>query len=122
MTTAIKRKPIAYAGEGSAVDFYLNQDKNPTPPPAPKKKLANWGVFDKDNTQHRTILSLMRQAQWTKDWNGREVPDIIRLSDFLHSDKSPVNKALKKMETHELSKIIVALEGIVEWTFKNKKR
>lgn len=117
-----KRKPIAYTGEGSAVDFYQSLDRSSTPPPAPKKKLANWGVFDKDNTQHRTILSLMRQAQWTKDWNGREVPDIIRLSDFLHSDKSPVNKALKKMETHELSKIIVALEGIVEWTFKNKKR
>lgn len=117
-----KRKPIAYTGTGSAVDFYQSLDRNPQPPSAQKKKLANWGVFDKDNTQHRTILSLMRQAQWTKYWNGREVPDIMRLSDFLHSDKSPVNKALKKMTPDEVSKVIVAFEGIVEWTFKNKKR
>jgi len=101
----IKRKPIAYSGEGSAVDFYLNQDKNQAAPPAPKKALPNWGLFDKDNQQHRTILSLMRQAQWTKDWNGRQVPDIMRLSDFLHSDKSPVNKPLKKMESIEVSKL-----------------
>lgn len=121
MTTVTKRKPIAYTGEGSAVDFYQNQDKNPTPPTAPKKKLANWGVFDKDNQQHKAILSLMRQAQWTKDWNGKQVPDIMRLSDFLHSDKSPVNKALKKMEPEEVSKIIVALEGIVNWTYNKKK-
>ena len=105
MTTVTKRKPIAYGGEGSAVDFYFNQDKDT--PPAPKQELPNWGLFDKDNQQHRTILSLMRQAQWTKDWNGQEVPDIKRLSDFLHSDKAPVQKALQKMTTTEVSKIIL---------------
>lgn len=117
-TTKIQpRKPIAYSGTGSAVDFYQNQGNKATQEPV-QKELPNWGLFDKNNTQHRTILSLLRQARWTKDWNGKEVPDIKRLSDFLHSNKAPVNKALKKMNTQELSKTIVALEGIVKAQYR----
>lgn len=80
---------------------------------------SNWGLFDQNNQQHKTLLSLLRQAQWTvpnDKWG--EVPDINRLSDFLKSDKSPVNKPLKKMEPAEVSKIIEALKGIVKSKYK----
>lgn len=83
------------------------------------KKKVNWGYFDVKNIQHRTILSKMRQAQWTvpNEKHG-EVPDIEKLSSFLKSKKSPVNKPLKKMNPEELSKIIVAFDGIVKHKYK----
>lgn len=80
---------------------------------------SNWGLFDKTNQQHRTILSHMRTAQWVvpHDKHG-EVPDIERLSGFLKSEKSPVNKPLKSMSPEELSKIIEAFKGIVKSIYK----
>ncbi|RTY64389.1 hypothetical protein [Flavobacterium sp. LB2P53] len=119
MTTT--KSPYLFEGQGSAIDDYN----------APKKQLQTivqggrahsknkWGLFDKDNQQHKTILSLLRQAQWVvpnDKWG--EVPDISRLSDFLMSDKSPVNKPLKKMEPEEVSKIIEAFKGIVKSKYK----
>ena len=114
-------KAYLYEGQGSAIDDYN----------APKKQLqtivqggrthskSNWGLFDKNNQQHKTILSLLRQAQWVvKNEKWGEVPDINRLSEFLKSDKSPVNKPLKKMEPLEVSKIIEALKGIVKSKYK----
>lgn len=114
-------KPYIYEGTGSATDDYFK----------PKQQLtailkgdrshgnSNWGLFDKENQQHKTILSLLRQAQWVVP-NGKwgEVPDINRLSEFLKSDKSPVNKPLKKMEPKEVSKIIEAFKGIVKSKYK----
>jgi len=114
-------KAYVYEGQGSAIDDYC----------APKKQLqtivqggrvhskSNWGLFDKNNQQHKTILSLLRQAQWVVP-NGKwgEVPDINRLSDFLKSDKSPINKPLKDMEPQEVSKIIEAFKGIVKSKYK----
>jgi hypothetical protein len=111
--TTIKRKSHVYEGTGSAVDDYLK------PTATPKTNTENWGLFDKNNQQHKTLLSLLRQAQWTipnEKWG--EVADLTRLSNFLKSDKSPVNKPLKKMEPKEVSKIIVALEGIVKSKYK----
>lgn len=114
-------KAYVYEGQGSAIDDYN----------APKKQLqtivqggrchskSNWGLFDKNNQQHKTILSLLRQAQWVVP-NGKwgEVPDISRLSEFLKSDKSPINKPLKDMEPEEVSKIIEAFKGIVKSKYK----
>ena len=115
------KSPYLFEGQGSAIDDYN----------APKKQLqnivqggrghskSNWGLFDNNNQQHKTILSLLRQAQWVvpnDKWG--EVPDINRLSDFLMSDKSPVNKPLKKMEPEEVSKIIEAFKGIVKSKYK----
>lgn len=79
----------------------------------------NWGLFDKTNKQHLTLLSQLRTAQWVipHDKHG-EVPDLDRLSHFLKSDKSPVNKPLKQMEPQEVSKIIEALKGIVKSKYK----
>ena len=114
-------KAYVYEGQGSAIDDYNR----------PQKQLqtivqggrghskGNWGLFDKNNQQHKTILSLLRQAQWVvKNEKWGEVPDINRLSEFLKSDKSPVNKPLKKMEPLEVSKIIEALKGIVKSKYK----
>ena len=79
----------------------------------------NWAVFDKTNSKHKVILSLLYQAQWTipNERHG-EVPDLERLSSFLKSEKSPVKKKLKDMDVHELEKVIKALTGIVKYRYK----
>ncbi|KIA86605.1 hypothetical protein [Flavobacterium sp. AED] len=119
MTTT--KKPYLYEGQGSAIDDYNRPQKRlQTIVQGGRGQIkSNWGLFDKNNQQHKAILSLLRQVQWVVP-NGKwgEVPDINRLSEFLKSDKSPINKPLKKMEPQEVSKIIVALEGIVKSKYK----
>jgi hypothetical protein len=114
-------KPRVYTGEGSPIDNYFKPTVTP-PKSIQNQEQDNWGLFDKNNQQHKTLLSLLRQAQWTipnEKWG--EVADLTRLSDFLKSDNSPIKKPLKKMEPSEVSKIIVAFEGIVNSIFKTKK-
>lgn len=113
-----KRAPIVYTGEGSAVDHYNKINSGAVPAVRQETAPENWALFDKRNQQHRTILSLMRQAQWTTkhDRHG-EAADLNRLSQFLKSDKSPVKKPLKRMTPREVSKIITALEGIAVHAF-----
>jgi hypothetical protein len=80
---------------------------------------SNWGLFDKENKKHLTILAQMRTAQWVvPNEKYGEVPDLERLSDFLKSEKSPINKPLKQMEPWEVSKIIEAFKGIVKSIYK----
>lgn len=80
---------------------------------------ASWAKFDKSNSKHKLILSLMRQAQWTKPHPRHgEVADMDRLDSFLKSDKSPVKKPLKSMSSEEVEKIIIALNGIVKHKWK----
>lgn len=80
---------------------------------------SNWGLFDKENKKHLTILAQMRTAQWVvPNEKYGEVPDLERLSDFLKSEKSPINKPLKQMEPWEVSKIIEAFKGIVKSKYK----
>lgn len=79
----------------------------------------NWGKFDFKNASHKVILSLMRQANWTVIHPQKgEVADLDRLSSFLKSDKSPVQKPLLKMEPSEVQKVIVALNKIVKHIYK----
>jgi hypothetical protein len=117
MTTT---KPNIYTGEGSPVDDYFKPKSTATTPKSSQNQpQGNWGLFDKNNQQHKTLLSLLRQAQWTmpnERWG--EVADLPRLSEFLKSDKSPIKKPLKKMEPWEVSKIIEAFKGIVKSTYK----
>jgi hypothetical protein len=111
-------RPRIYTGEGSPVDDYFNPTA-PTPKSSQNQDQSNWGLFDKNNQQHKTLLSLLRQAQWTiphERWG--EVADLPRLSEFLKSDKSPIKKPLKKMEPWEVSKIIEAVKGIVKSKYK----
>ena len=116
MTTT--KAPQVYTGFGSAIDNYNN----------PKKQLqnivkgandTNWGLFDNKNKQHKTILSQLRTLQWVvpSEKHG-EVADLNRLSEFLKTDKSPVNKPLKKMDEKELSKMISCFESMVTKKYK----
>lgn len=109
MTTATK-KPFVYSGTGSAIDNYN----------APKPiNSENWGIFKKGNSQHMTILALLRTLQWTTPHERHgEVADLIRFSDWLKSDLSPLKKPLIKMEPKEVSKIITALESMQKKKFK----
>lgn len=84
-----------------------------------KYKPNNWGLFDKEKSQHRAIMSRMHSIKWTKpSVKYGAVPDIERLSSFLKSPKSPVNKPLCDMNAAELSKIINAFDGILKSKFK----
>ncbi|MCP1997279.1 hypothetical protein [Flavobacterium sp. HSC-61S13] len=78
----------------------------------------NWGLFNNNDSKHKCILSLMYQLNWTIEIKGRNVPDTNRLSEFLKSIKSPVQKPLNKMNVFELSKIIKALEEMTKKTWK----
>lgn len=114
------KSPYLFEGQGSAIDDYLNQSPTKTPPLSEGiGGRISWALFDKKNNQHKTILSLMRQAQWTvKSDKWGEVADLSRLDHFLKSDKSPVNLPLKKMKPEEVSKIIQAFKGIVKSKYK----
>ena len=80
---------------------------------------GGWGAFNKSNPKHLLILSLVRQAQWTvSNEKHGEVADLNRLSSWLKSERSPVNKPLLKMDAHEIERIIAALSGIVKSIFK----
>lgn len=79
--------------------------------------VENWGAFDKNNSQHRYILSILRTANIVvKSEKWGEVPDTAGwLNRFLQSPKSPIKKPLKKMSPTEVSKIITALENVSIW-------
>ena len=85
------------------------------------KKPANWAFFDKTKfvSERKKLFSYLHQADWTvaNDKYG-EVPDLERLSNFLKSAKSPVNKPLKKFNKQEWSKLIEAFKNIVKSTYK----
>lgn len=107
MTTA--KAPIVYTGTGSAIDNY--KSKKP-------QGISDWGKFNKNNQQHRTILSLLRQANWTTKTDKGEFADMVRFGDWLQTKKSPVKKPLMSMEPEEVSKIIEALKGLVKSIYK----
>lgn len=81
----------------------------------------NWAFFEKDKfvSERKLLFSYLHQAQWVKPHPDRgEVPDLERLSNFLKSPKSPVNKPLKKFEKKDWSKLIAAFRNIVKGTYK----
>lgn len=75
----------------------------------------NWAIIDFKNSQHKYIYSLLMQHGWTfySHKLNRTLADLQRLSEFLKSYRSPVQKKLKAMTKKECSKIITALENIV---------
>ncbi|MGV9003982.1 hypothetical protein [Flavobacterium sp.] len=110
--TTTKRAPIAFDGSSSAVDNYFSE----------KPSKGNWASFTayKPNPKKRKVLfSLLHQANWTTshEVNGT-VPDLNRLSNFLQSEKSPVQKKLIEMTDTEMEKLIKAFKGIVKGTWK----
>lgn len=115
-TTIQPREPISYSGTGSAIDNYFS------PQPQQEVKPVNWGSFSKskpDPTKRKVLFSMMHQIQWTKpSVKYGEVPDLERLSNFLQSKRSPVQKPLKEMEPEDLEKLITAFKGILKSTYK----
>lgn len=88
-----------------------------------RKTPAFWGRFELGLGSHKYILSLLRQLDWvTVQSNGYSVADIERFGTWLQSDKSPVQKPLKKMTQAETSKIIVALEIMTQKKYSNAKQ
>ena len=92
--------------------YFLNTGKKPT---------SNWAFFSPDKfvSERKLLFSYMYQAQWvTKNEKHYEVPDLERLSNFLKSPKSPVNKPLKQFDKKDWSKIIHVFRNIVKGTYK----
>jgi hypothetical protein len=84
--------------------------------PVSTTKLAtsdNWGLFDKENAQHKRIQANLRTAKIVTPDGWADM--LGWLDRFLKSDKSPVKKPLKSMTPQEVSKIIVALDGVAVW-------
>lgn len=77
---------------------------------------SSWGRFDKNNSRHRSILSRCYTMGWVDEETG--YVDLNRLGEWLKSNRSPVQRPLKEMEPHELSKIIKALDGIIKSKYK----
>ena len=77
----------------------------------------NWAYFDKDNRQHSTILSLCHQVGWVQAANPKYV-DLTKLSTWLKSFRSPVQKPLQSMDKTELSKVIFALQQMLNKRYK----
>ncbi|MCV9929497.1 hypothetical protein OIU83_17685 [Flavobacterium sp. LS1R49] len=118
MTTT---KPISYTGTSSAVDNYNKPKKalEAIVQGVKSQSKSNWGIFDKNNQQHKTVLSLLRQLQWViQNERYGEVADINRLGEFLKSDKTPIKKPLKDMEPWEVSKIIECFKSMIIKKYK----
>lgn len=75
----------------------------------------HWAIMDFKNNQHKYIYSLLMQHGWTfySHKLNRTLADLQRLSEFLKSHRSPVQKKLKAMTKKECSKIITGLENII---------
>jgi hypothetical protein len=80
----------------------------------------NWAFFDFKNTQHRYMLSLLIQLGWSyySAKQQKTISDLYRFSEWLKSEKSPVQKPLKEMNQTECSKILGALESMLSKTLK----
>lgn len=71
--------------------------------------------FDRSNSKHKYIISLCHQLGWTKPskkWG--KIANLETLHNWLISKRSPVNKCLMDIPYVELSKVIYALEQILE--------
>ncbi|MGJ5643233.1 hypothetical protein [Formosa sp. S-31] len=86
-------------------------------------KRTLWSFYDKDNSQHKYILSLCIQYGWVKAHpkTGRRVADLGALDKWLRgtfkTGQSPVKKPLQDMTPIEASKVISALENMVSKSF-----
>lgn len=87
--------------------------------PAKEDSPLFWGYFELGNKQHKQIQSLLHQIKWTHpNTKYGRVPDLARFGEWLQSERSPVRKPLKKMDTKECNKIIHALNGILKAIYK----
>ena len=82
---------------------------------------AREAYFDSHNAQHLSLLAKCHELGWVREDNPK-IPDLGRLGRFLLSKRCPIQKPLKEMTTKEVSKVIGALEKIIEKRYEKKKR
>ncbi|WP_423912483.1 hypothetical protein [Capnocytophaga gingivalis] len=75
--------------------------------------------FDSHNTQHLSLLAKCHELGWVQEDNPR-IPDLQQLGKFLLSKRCPIQKPLMEMTTREVSKVIGALEKIIEKRYEKK--
>lgn len=76
-----------------------------------------YALFNKDNKKHLKILSLAKELDWIDP--KTDYADLNRLGGWLKSIRCPVQgKRLKEMSYPELSKVIKALENMVQFKWK----
>jgi len=82
-----------------------------------------WTGFNYKKNSHRYILSLLQHAGWVRydKHLRRHVADMPRFGRWLRGEKSPVKKPLHKQTKDEVSKTIVALEGVLEFELKKDR-
>ncbi|QKX04862.1 hypothetical protein HN014_08010 [Aquimarina sp. TRL1] len=72
-----------------------------------------YGAFDKNNSQHKYILSLCRQLGWVTDHpKYKLVPDTKRLGEFIKKN-SKAKKPLLAQSPSEVSTTIHQLEQVL---------
>ena len=82
-------------------------------------KYDNWAYYDKTKRSHLYILSLSIQYGWfIVDERHGEIADLQKLSEWLKSNKSPVKMPIKEMAPEQISKVIFALESMVDDKYK----
>ncbi|SZD72767.1 Uncharacterised protein [Candidatus Ornithobacterium hominis] len=91
---------------------FLNTGKNPNN--------SFYALFDKENTQHTTILSLAHQLGWVQE-NKPHLVDLKTLGTWIISSKCPVQKPINQMNSKELSKVIFALQQVFEWKYSSPR-
>ena len=77
-------------------------------------KTPRYLQFDLGRSQHRKILSTLKQLGWTApNEKYGKVANMQQFYNWCMSDKSPVKKCLMDMLPQELSKVIHALEQML---------
>lgn len=95
----------------------LIEKLNGNPSPAPKRK--SWSSFDKNNQQHKYILSLCHQIGWVKyhHQQKRMVADLDQLSGWLKK-YGYLKKPLMDYNNQELPTLINQLEKVLTTEYK----
>ena len=75
--------------------------------------------FESHNTQHLSLLAKCHELRWVQPNNPR-IPNLQQLGKWLLSKRCPVQKPLMEMTTKELSKVIGALEKMIEKRYEKK--
>ena len=84
-----------------------------------KYNYSKEAYFDSHNAQHLSLLAKCHELGWVREDNPK-IPDLGRLGRFLLSKRCPIQKPLKEMTTKEVSKVIGALEKIIEKRYEKK--
>ena len=78
---------------------------------------TSFALFNKNNKKHLKILSLAKELDWVDP--STEYADLNRLGGWIKSNKCPVQgKKLNEMSYNELSKVIKAMENMIQSKWK----